>query len=71
VALYFQNICFITLCTVYAKMKKIKINDCIFFFFPFGELNIYIMSTCGFSLKVIYDQTVITLKDLKTVTLKH
>jgi hypothetical protein len=31
----------------------------------------YIMSTCEFSLKAIYDQMVIALKDLKTVTLKR
>jgi hypothetical protein len=35
------------------------------------ESSIYIMSTRGFSLKAIYDQTIITLKDLKTVTSKH
>jgi hypothetical protein len=72
VALYLQNICFTTLCRtvrIYKNERK-KIIVLFFFFFPL-ESSIYIMSTCEFSLKAIYDQMVIALKDLKTtVTLK-
>jgi hypothetical protein len=69
VALYLQNIYFTTLCTVrICKNERKKII--VLFFFPLDS-SMYIMSTCEFSLKAIYDQMVIALKDLKTVTLKR